>query len=875
MAKNYINKINAINPETGAEEAYDIVPEGIGIFLSMDTDGVTPKNLKIAPSLDYYTKGHLNLEPAKDLRIKAADDICFYSDHTDDLSEVLVKALCGVTLGPDGITKIERDKDLPIRLKVNSSEVEFNTKGVEDPNSFDVKFKNGVSSSETGEHYPQVKLKGRSFDIRCNEHGGIALQIAGKDGDGHENKIKFESDRTSNDSATYCGEGGKGMEFGTFNTLHSSLFTKDYRFNKDGEVYAVTREMSTLPTSTGKIDYVTQDDDFKDIISSDTIHAKWEDIVYVGSQKDAIQILLEHGTGSGSGSEEEGGSEGSGSGVTALQAATIKWVDDNKASIELLRDNAFPGLVSKVGEESFEKVLDPVEEGGDPVIETVPATGLYKKIEDSIAEVTKYPIDKLSISGKGNLKIAAPTTGGINLESETGAIKLETKGDNFITFSSEKAISLDGTPTILSLSQKISSSGEFEQLPVTTFSCGLLNNFGKEIYFSSKDSKVRIVLDTLYTAVNTKLDPSTSLKKINAFTDAECTVKVDKAKQEYHFVKNTAGEIWICAINSDNQVKKYDAEGSYPVSAIQEKYSNVIFVEPTEDLSSLTKIEVGEVILSGEIGIDTIINYFNNLPETPSEPSTPSEITLSDLPTGKLSEVTIEDETISEDKVATVNDVYQAMNKMQEDYVAIVTDLMGKITELQNQVIALGGTIKDINASEEETPDPTTPTDPVEDNTDETPTDPDGDDDDPTDPTPTQPEEPEEVTPTEPEETTTPSEEETTETPSTDPDQSEEDSQDPDPVTPEEDGTEEVQTPIDPVEEDTEEEENSEPTTPEEGDDTTEEDTDNSTEDPNPETPNEDENFTVDESTEESGEDPDSTEDEEDNDGVIPSDPQS
>jgi hypothetical protein len=44
------------------------------------------------------------------------------------------------------------------------------------------------------------------------------------------NKIKFEHG------------GGDGLEFGTFNTEKTSIFTKEYRFNKDGLWKMATRE---------------------------------------------------------------------------------------------------------------------------------------------------------------------------------------------------------------------------------------------------------------------------------------------------------------------------------------------------------------------------------------------------------------------------------------------------------------------------------------------------------------------------------------------------------------------------------------------------------------------------------------------------------
>lgn len=142
------------------------------------------------------------------------------------------------------------------------------------------------------EKWAELKINSRNLDLRCHEHGGIALQIAGKDSDGNENKIKFESDRTNSisETGTYNGEGGKGLEFGTFNNLHSSLYTGDYRFMGNGMVYGVFRE-APVQTETGKWDYPTQSDDFKDPIDSETPRATWKQIIEAANKcknKDAI-----------------------------------------------------------------------------------------------------------------------------------------------------------------------------------------------------------------------------------------------------------------------------------------------------------------------------------------------------------------------------------------------------------------------------------------------------------------------------------------------------------------------------------------------------------------------------------------------------------
>lgn len=145
------------------------------------------------------------------------------------------------------------------------------------------------------EEWAELKINSRNLDLRCHEHGGIALQIAGKDSDGNENKIKFESDRTNSisEDGTYNGEGGKGLEFGTFNNLHSSLYTGDYRFKGNGMVYGVLRE-APVQTETGKWDYPTQSDDFKDPITETTKRATWNQIIEAANKcngKDEIASI--------------------------------------------------------------------------------------------------------------------------------------------------------------------------------------------------------------------------------------------------------------------------------------------------------------------------------------------------------------------------------------------------------------------------------------------------------------------------------------------------------------------------------------------------------------------------------------------------------
>ena len=190
-----------------------------------------------------------------------------------------------------------------------------------------------------GEEYAELKLHSRNVDLRCHKHGGIALQIAGCDNynnpsaEHHENKIKFESDRkvplSDNFNPTpssYHGEGGKGLEFGTFNNEHTSLYTHDYRFRGQGTVFGVLRESPVMID--GKFDYPTQEDDFKDVITNATPNATWNEIIDAANKcKGKEAIASENYV-----SAQIAAAQLTGSSVDLSAYATTEYVDNAIAS---------------------------------------------------------------------------------------------------------------------------------------------------------------------------------------------------------------------------------------------------------------------------------------------------------------------------------------------------------------------------------------------------------------------------------------------------------------------------------------------------------------------------------------------------------------
>ena len=227
---------------------------GSGSAGAIDTNGVVSVNSKGNTTVS-ATK-HVNIEPAYvanggegtygDVQIKPGDDITLESHHRalDKRDEITIKT----SNGQDGASKA------PVKLQVIAADMTLSSKGkTEDSNVMNVNVTTG-----SGKGY--LKVRAQAIDLRCEEHGGIALQPKGKDSQNHMNKIKFEHG------------GGDGLEFGTFNTEKTSIFTDEYRFNREGVWKMATRQTQAsdkadVADDTTALKYVKQADDFYDIIT--------------------------------------------------------------------------------------------------------------------------------------------------------------------------------------------------------------------------------------------------------------------------------------------------------------------------------------------------------------------------------------------------------------------------------------------------------------------------------------------------------------------------------------------------------------------------------------------------------------------------------
>lgn len=216
------NIVSAVEDTTATDPTVNVsIASGVTAIGTPDVIQLTKKKKGVNTTI--VSGNNINIEPREsvsdtkggNISFKPGDDIEFCSHHrlASNQDEVSMKIING--------------DDEPVKLQINAASMTLTTKDKvgDDSNVLDI----NINSGKNAKGY--LKVRAQAIDLRCeNTPGGIALQPNGVDSDGHMNKIKFEHG------------GGDGLEFGTFNTEHTSLFTEDYRFNKDGEIKLATRK---------------------------------------------------------------------------------------------------------------------------------------------------------------------------------------------------------------------------------------------------------------------------------------------------------------------------------------------------------------------------------------------------------------------------------------------------------------------------------------------------------------------------------------------------------------------------------------------------------------------------------------------------------
>ena len=318
---NYINTaVDAINEGQSGEASATIDTTGV-ITVTSKSKG---DNVTLGSPGSSSNIKNVNLEPGwpnskgnyGDIALKPGDDIQFASHHREPnkRDKIVVKNIDG--------------SDNPVKFEMVSGEINLSTKGkeltkkkdkttgedtantmfkAENAKVLDVNIITGTTldQGETNERDERgyLKVRAQAIDLRCEKHGGIALQPKGYDNNGNMNKIKFEHG------------GGDGLEFGTFNTEKSSLYTDEYRFKKDGIWKMSTREtvdsgktiidetenqqLPTGKTATGAFKYVKQSDDFYDIISNEDPTTTTEDIIKTAYALNSAEGIKTHITSKG------------------------------------------------------------------------------------------------------------------------------------------------------------------------------------------------------------------------------------------------------------------------------------------------------------------------------------------------------------------------------------------------------------------------------------------------------------------------------------------------------------------------------------------------------------------------------------------------
>ena len=234
-------------PSTTVLELSEKDDKGVNVSL------VGNNNINIEPRIALGTgQGKNKVSDANrkggNIALKPGDDIEFWAHHrgTEKNDEVSVKIMTEVPKQSDP-TKTD---EVAAKLQLNAADIVLTSKDKQEQSD-----EMNITVNKDTDTRGYLKVRAQAIDLRCEINGGIALQPKGNDGDGHENKIKFEHN------------GGDGLEFGTFNTEKTSIFTDEYRFNGNGKIYAVTRGEPVVTSK--KTDYPTQDDDFKDIPVTD------------------------------------------------------------------------------------------------------------------------------------------------------------------------------------------------------------------------------------------------------------------------------------------------------------------------------------------------------------------------------------------------------------------------------------------------------------------------------------------------------------------------------------------------------------------------------------------------------------------------------
>lgn len=487
------------------------------------------KNVNIEPKWDENTTGYTG--NYGDVAIKSGDDIQFCSHHREPKKrdKIVVKNIDGSD-NPVKMQVVAGEIELAVGTKSNpkaATRKKDKTTGADlsnaalfkadDAKVLDVKVLTGnVLEEDTANERDErgyLKVRAQAIDLRCEKHGGIALQPKGYDSEGHMNKIKFEHG------------GGDGLEFGTFNAEKTSIFTDEYRFKKDGVWKMSVREtensgknivdereggLQGLP-ATGALKYKKNNtanntaksnadlktyeaaDDFYDFIDTEDAQTTTKDIINTSA---------------------------------ALNNEFIETSLSSKKNLKISASSNYKII-------AFEGTL-----AGTELTFTVDKTGIYTKddlklILSGAVKLSDYIDTKLPfliegetgafrLSGNITPKISIEAEEEVDLDAKYGDVVL-TSGDTIkmeapeIRLNAMKedksggAVNFGVTQDVVFLTNKLTKSLNVESTAVpTSIKMMLQNNYQESVYWDGTAGKFRIPVKHLYLddAHVTELTPS-------------------------------------------------------------------------------------------------------------------------------------------------------------------------------------------------------------------------------------------------------------------------------------------------------------------------------------------------------------------------------
>ena len=525
-----VNKVDELVEATNTGGGQVIDSSGV---LSVSAKGnvtlSSNKNVNIEPVWDNNNQNYSG--NYGDVAIKSGDDIQFCSHHREPKKrdKIVVKNIDGAD-NPVKLQVVAGEIDLAVGTKSNpkaATRKKDKTTGADLQNSalfkaddakvMDVRILTGNTLDENTnnerEERGYLKVRAQAIDLRCEKHGGIALQPKGYDNDGNMNKIKFEHG------------GGDGLEFGTFNAEKTSIFTNEYRFKKDGVWKMSVRE--TTPSSKTIID--EREGGLQGLPATGALKYKKNNVANNTAKSNADLKTYEAADDFYDFIDTEDAQTTTKDIINTSAALNNEFIETSLSSKKNLKISAS----SNYKIIAFEGTL-----AGTELTFTVDKTGIYTKddlklILSGAVKLSDYIDTKLPfliegetgafrLSGNITPKISIEAEEEVDLDAKYGDIVL-TSGDTIKMEASEirlnamnedksgGAVNFGVTQDVIFLTNKLTKSLNVESTAVpTSIKMMLQNNYQEPVYWDGTAGKFRIPVKHLYLddAHVTELTPS-------------------------------------------------------------------------------------------------------------------------------------------------------------------------------------------------------------------------------------------------------------------------------------------------------------------------------------------------------------------------------